>query len=91
MLTARIGRVQEALVQYGGDQGKLPGAAESLMSAAPLHAGPHTTGLQQGHATADRVAAGVISLTGGWTGRGAPDSLGTCGSGLCRRVRSEDF
>jgi hypothetical protein len=46
---------------------KLPGAVESQCRSAPALAGHHTNRLAPGHATADRVAIGVISLTGGRT------------------------
>jgi hypothetical protein len=49
---------------------KLPGAAESRCPPHHRTPVPIQTGVRHGHATADRMAAGVISLTGGWTERG---------------------
>jgi hypothetical protein len=52
------------------------------MSAAPLHAGPHITGMRHGHATADRMAAGVISPHRRMDSKmGVPDSLGAAAPG----------
>jgi len=49
---------------------------------APHHRMPDPYNqLATGHATADRVAAGVISLTGGRTEKETPDFLGRCGPG----------
>lgn len=51
------------------------------MPARTIACRTHTTALATGHATADRVAAGVISLTGGRTEKETPDFLGRCGPG----------
>jgi len=49
---------------------------------APHHRMPDPYNrLATGHVTADRVAAGVISLTGGRTEKETPDFLGRCGPG----------
>jgi len=58
----------------------LPGAVEGQYRAAPAQAGTHNL-IATGHATADRMTIGVISLTGGRTTQGTPESLGTCGPG----------
>jgi len=49
---------------------KLPGAAESQCPPHRCTTVPTLTGVRYGHATADRMAAGVISPHRRWTGKG---------------------